>query len=103
MLERPVLSRHEILRSLAPGHLIQPATALWRVYEIEAVRLHAPLAGRVLDLGCGDGSLSRVIFDGAREVSAVVGLEPDAADADDGRRSGVYVAVHCAPGDAIPE
>ncbi len=102
MAERLAPSRREILRSLAPGHLIQPATALWRVYEIEAVRLHAPLHGRVLDLGCGDGSLSRVIFDGVREVTGVVGLEPDATDAAEARRSGVYVDVHCAPGDAVP-
>jgi SAM-dependent methyltransferase len=98
----PSLDRHTILRELAPGNLVQPATALWRVYEIEAVRRHVLFDGRVLDVGCGDGSLARVVFRGY-EALDLVGLEPDATDANAARRSGLYRSVHCAFGDRIPE
>ncbi len=94
--------RPDILERIAPGNLFQPATVLWRVYEIEAVLQHAAFEGRILDLGCGDGTLSGVIFRGS-QTCTLVGLEPDATDAEAARRSGIYAAVHCAPGNSIPE
>lgn len=96
------MERREILERIAPGNLFQPATVLWRIYEIEAVLRHASFQGRVLDLGCGDGTLSRVIF-GSPPKCTLLGLEPDPLDAQAARRSGVYAAVHCASGDSIPE
>ncbi len=94
--------RTDILERIAPGNLFQPATVLWRVYEIEAVLRHVAFHGRVLDLGCGDGTLSSVIFR-SQESRVLIGLEPDPVDADAARRSGIYAKVHCAPGDSIPE
>ena len=94
--------RREILRRLAPGNLIQPATALWRVYEIEAIFRHVHFAGRVLDLGCGDGSLARVVFSRCADPCVLVGVEPDPRDAADARLSKMYQDVHVAMGDAIP-
>ncbi len=94
--------RPDILERIAPGNLFQPATVLWRVYEIEAVLRHVSFSGRILDLGCGDGTLSSVIFRGEGS-STLIGLEVDPADAEIARRSGIYAAVHCAPGDSIPE
>jgi SAM-dependent methyltransferase len=93
--------RMRILEDLAPGNVFQPATVLWRVYEIDAVRQHATLGGRVLDLGCGDGTLACVVFEGAE--AHVVGVEPEPADAALAERSAVYDRVHNAPGNAIPE
>jgi SAM-dependent methyltransferase len=94
--------RPDILARIAPGNLFQPATVLWRVYEIEAVLRHVSFQGRILDLGCGDGTLSSVIFRG-KESSGLIGLEVDPGDAEIARRSGIYAGVHCAPGDTIPE
>jgi SAM-dependent methyltransferase len=94
--------RPDILARIAPGNLFQPATVLWRVYEIEAVLRHVWFQGRILDLGCGDGTLSSVIFRG-KESSGLIGLEVDPGDAEIARRSGIYAGVHCAPGDTIPE
>jgi SAM-dependent methyltransferase len=94
--------RPDILERIAPGNLFQPATVLWRVYEIEAVLRHVAFDGRILDLGCGDGTLSSAIFRGQKSCT-LVGLEPDPTDAEAARRSGIYTAVHCAPGDSIPE
>jgi len=95
--------RSEILFQLAPRNLMQPATALWRVYEIEAIQRHVHFRGRVLDLGCGDGSLARVVFGKEAECCTLVGIEPDAGDAEDARRSGFYQTVHHASGASIPE
>ncbi len=94
--------RSDILRRIAPGNLFQPATVLWRIFEIEAVLRHVDFDGRVLDLGCGDGTLSAVIFGGRRRCT-LLGLEPDPIDAEAARGSGIYASVHCAPGDSIPE
>jgi len=94
--------RRDLLRRIAPGNLFQPATVLWRIFEIEAVLRHVEFDGRILDLGCGDGTLSSVIF-GGRRGCRLLGLEPDPIDAAAARASGIYTAVHCAPGDAIPE
>lgn len=99
----PSPARLQILRDLAPGNLVQPATALWRVYEIEAVHRHVSFVGRVLDLGCGDGSLARVVFGPSTPGRSLVGLELDPTDADAARASGVYDLVHTAPGGAMPE
>lgn len=93
--------RVEILERLAPGNLFQPATALWRAYEIEAVVEHVRFRGRVLDVGCGDGTLSSVIFNGSNVE--IIGLELDPGDAELARQSGIYRSVHCAPGAAVPE
>lgn len=92
-----------LLDRLAPGHIIQPATALWRVYELDAVFRHVELEGRVLDLGCCDGSLSGVVLGLMPRVTSAVGVEPDAHDAEVARRSGVFETVHTARGDRIPE
>ena len=102
MSSAALAQRSDILRRIAPGNLFQPATVLWRIFEIEAVLRHVDFQGRVLDLGCGDGTLSAVIF-GGRRGCTLLGLEPDPIDAEGARRSGIYALVHCAAGDAIPE
>lgn len=58
--------------------------------------------GRGLDLGCGDGLLTRILLEqtGPREV---VGVDPDPAEASQARGLGVYTAVHVAGGDHLPE
>jgi SAM-dependent methyltransferase len=95
--------RAEIVRKLAPRNLFQPATALWRVYEIEAIWRHVLFGGRVVDVGCGDGSLAQVVFGEGVGRCEFVGVEPDSVDAGAAERSGVYSRVHNTPGDRIPE
>jgi SAM-dependent methyltransferase len=94
--------KRELMRRLAPANAFQPATMLWRVFEIEAIQRHATLSGRGVDIGCGDGDLGRVVFDGYHPRPQVVGVEPDARDCALARASGSYAAVHCVSGDAIP-
>jgi SAM-dependent methyltransferase len=80
----------------------EPATALFRAFEIEHLTRTPFPEGRGLDLGCGTGRLMRVVLDdvGPRRV---VGLEPDPFEAELARESGTYDAVHIAPGESIPE
>ncbi len=79
----------------------QPATALWRATEI-AVLVRAGLPrGRGLDVGCGDGHLTGIVLEhcGAREV---VGFDPDAAEIELARATGLYSELHLCGGDDVP-
>jgi SAM-dependent methyltransferase len=80
----------------------QPATNFWRAVEIAAIRPSDVPAGQGLDLGCGDGRLTRLVLDhvGAR---ALVGLDPDPLETRLAVEEGIYQRVHTAFGDAIPE
>jgi SAM-dependent methyltransferase len=96
MIDRALLS--DMLRL----YVAQPASAVWRAVEIGALlRLGIP-AGRGLDLGCGDGKLTRVILDhaGPRKL---VGFDPDPLETAAARTSGVYETVHTASGSDVPE
>ncbi len=99
----PALSRRlRLARQILASHYNQPATALWRVFEVEIVqdRLRGP--GRALDLGCGDGSLARILFDRLTDVRWT-GIDIDPGDAASARDSGVYERVHVASASAVPE
>ena len=91
-----------LLADLIGDDPFQPATQVWRAAEVAAVLSRGLPAGRGLDLGCGDGRLTALILErgGARDM---VGVEPDASEAELARASGVYTKVHVAPGDGIPE
>ncbi len=58
--------------------------------------------GRGLDLGCGDGLLTRIILEhtGPRDL---VGVDPDPAEVEQARALGIYSALHASGGDAVPE
>ena len=100
-MARP-LDRRELMRRLAPANVFQPATMLWRVFEIEATQRHATFSGRGVDIGCGDGELARVVFDAYDPRPRLIGIEPDPRDCALAGASGTYEAVHCVGGDAIP-
>lgn len=96
-------TRRYLLRALAPSHATQPATLLWRTLEIEAILRATRLHGSGIDIGAGDGALASIVFREMGTRPRVIGVEPDAADADAARASGAYVRVHQATGDRIPE
>lgn len=96
------MNRREIARALARGNVFQPATVLWRAYEIEAVQRLVSLRGHVLDVGCGDGTLTSVVTRAMHEIVDLTGVEPDPIDAAAAERSGLYARVHCVAGAAIP-
>lgn len=96
-------TRRYLLRALAPSHATQPATLLWRIFEIEAILRGARLDGSGIDIGAGDGALAAIVFREMRTRPELIGVEPDAADADAARASGAYARVHQTSGDRIPE
>lgn len=97
MLDRQLL--RDNLR-IAPE---QPATALWRAIEIGHLlrRTALPAKGRGLDLGCGNGSVTGLVRDRSRARWELEGVDPDPREVAMARESGIYEAVHEAPGDSI--
>lgn len=94
-------SWRELLTRFVEIYPFQPATAIWRAFEIAAV-LDADLpSGLGLDLGCGDGKLTRLVAE--RRGWRLVGIDPDPAEIDLARASGVYERLHCVGGDHVPE
>jgi ubiquinone/menaquinone biosynthesis C-methylase UbiE len=91
-----VLNGYDAVSALYP-HI--PSLNHWRAWEYAAYR-HYRLAGRILDLGCGDGRYFRLIWPDATEV---VGVDMNPEVAESGRRSGVYRRVHVVPAHQLPE
>jgi SAM-dependent methyltransferase len=92
----------ELLERFIGDYPFQPATAVWRAVEIAHV-LASPLpSGRGLDLGCGDGLLTRIVAERAG-WDDIVGIDPDAEEAELARRIGIYRTVHVASAVAIPQ
>ncbi len=80
----------------------QPATALWRAVEVGQLLDRGLPQGRGLDLGCGDGLLTRIVLDRAGPGD-LVGVDPDPAEAAQARKLGIYTFVHAVSGDRVPE
>jgi SAM-dependent methyltransferase len=80
----------------------QPATNYLRAVELAAVCTSGLPGGQGLDLGCGDGRLTRLILDrlGPRSL---VGVDPDPLETASAAAEGIYERVHTARGDRIPE
>jgi SAM-dependent methyltransferase len=97
MLDRQLLG--DSLR-LAPE---QPATALWRAIEIGHLLQSAalPVNGRGLDLGCGNGGVTRLVLDHSGASWQLVGVDPDPGEVALARESGIYDTVLESTGDAI--
>jgi len=63
------------LTQLLDVHWLRPETALWRSFDCLLAERYAPITGRSVDLGCGDGTLSYIMaggrinnFDAFRDV-----------------------------------
>ncbi len=77
---------------------VPPFRALVRAVESSIIRRHAPAAGPVLDLGCGDGQFAGVTL----ATPVAYGLDPEPGSLDRARRSGVFERVFCQSADGIP-
>jgi len=92
-------SRAEILRAVLASHYNQPATALWRTVELEAVLRHVHFAGRMLDLGCGDGSLGALVIPA---TCTIFGVDLSLEDLKLAARTGRYTKVVASDAGALP-
>lgn len=83
-------------------HPFQPATAFWRCVEVAEVAHRSLPSGLGLDLGCGDGRLTKVLLDriGRREL---VGVDIDPLETQQAASMAFYSRLHTCPASAIPE
>ncbi len=95
--------RARLLREFMEDAPFQPATNLWRAVELPVLAEAMPKSGRGLDVGCGDGILTRILSDLAGACWQLVGVDPDGAECHLARNSGMFTAVHESGADRIAE
>ena len=91
-----------LLRSFVREYPFQPATAFWRAVEIGHLLDYPIPAGLGLDLGCGDGMLTRIVLEhtGHRDL---VGIDIDPLETAVAQHTGIYKRIHTVAGNTIPE
>jgi SAM-dependent methyltransferase len=92
----------KLLKQFLHDYPFQPATAVWRASEIAHVLTYPFPEGIGLDLGCGDGRLTKIILDliGKREV---IGIDIDPNETSLAEQLNLYQKIHIAPANQIPE
>ncbi len=91
-----------LLRSFLEIYPFQPATAVWRAPEIAALARGSFPRGLGLDLGCGDGRLTRVLSEQVGGLR-LVGLDVDPQETALAERERLYERVHTTTAEHIPE
>jgi SAM-dependent methyltransferase len=93
---------HALLIEFIANHPFQPATAFWRAVEVTHISSYPFPAGRGLDLGCGDGQLTKILLNivGDREL---VGVDIDPRETAMAGRLGIYKKVYAVSAGSIPE
>lgn len=92
-----------LLTDFVARYPAQPATAFWRGIEIDILAQAGIPDGLGLDLGCGDGILTDILFDRIGTKPRLVGIDPDPLETDAARKYDFYERIHTVGGDSIPE
>lgn len=71
--------RLEIFRRLLKMEAGQPATNYFRAIELDTVLRNFSPSGRLLDIGCGNGSVASLLFEAWPELRETFGIDLDAA------------------------
>ena len=98
-----VAVRRDLLRRFMADAPFQPATNLWRAVELPVLASVLPATGRGLDVGCGDGVLTRLLRDLVGASWTLVGVDPDPHETAAAQSAEIYAAVHTTGADAVPE
>lgn len=94
----------DLLTEFVARYPAQPATAWFRAIEIdELAQAMADVRGLGLDLGCGDGILTDILFARIGTTPDLVGIDPDPLETEAARKYPFYRRLHTCGGDAIPE
>ncbi len=98
---------HDLLTEFVARYPAQPATAFWRAIEIDVLANAGIPANSPdslgLDLGCGDGILTDILFQRMGVTPRLVGIDPDPLETAAAKSYDFYDRIHTCPGDAIPE
>jgi ubiquinone/menaquinone biosynthesis C-methylase UbiE len=89
---------HRVFRE----QFFQPATALWKIPELLVLTPNLKVAGRILDLGCGDGRLAK-IFLSNRKPSDLTGVDLDFGEVSMAAEQRIYGVLYCATASLLPE
>jgi SAM-dependent methyltransferase len=92
-------SARDYLNELLTTYWFAPPVALWRAVELRAAA-GEQYARPLLDLGCGDGLIGRVLF--GTEGYVDMGFDPWLDQLRQAARSGVYRHVDLANGERLP-
>lgn len=85
-------------------YAFQPATAFWRAVEVDILRKFLPESGTCLDLGCGDGKLTALLFEQSpTKKLTLIGIDADADETQRAAQFSFYTRIHTCPGSNIPE
>ncbi len=85
-------------------YAFQPATALWRAVEVDVLRSFLPTIGNCLDLGCGDGKLTAILFENNDNTNLeIVGIDGDEYETIQAAQLPLYKRVHTSLASNIPE
>jgi SAM-dependent methyltransferase len=89
----------DYLTLLLDQYWFAPPVALWRAIELRTLASEA-FPRPILDVGCGDGLIARVLFDG--DPSIEVGFDPWLDQVRKAPATGAYASVQQAMGHAMP-
>jgi SAM-dependent methyltransferase len=93
----------DLLTEFVARYPAQPATAFWRGIEIDVLsRANIP-DGIGLDLGCGDGILTDILFKRIGRTPRLVGVDPDPLETKAASKYEFYERLHTCEGAHIPE
>lgn len=93
----------ELLTDFVARYPAQPATAFWRGIEIDILANAGIPDGLGLDIGCGDGILTDILFQRIGRKPNMVGIDPDPLETAAAQHYDFYDRIHTVGGDAIPE
>jgi SAM-dependent methyltransferase len=95
-------TRARVWKRLMEEVPFQPATNWLRAIELPVLAASLPPQGCGLDVGCGDGTLTRILLEIVAARWDLVGIDIDLAEASLARDSGAYQQVIIARADQIP-
>ena len=93
----------DLLTDFVARYPAQPATAFWRGIEIDVLAQAGIPDGLGLDLGCGDGILTDILFKRIGREPHLVGIDPDPLETEAARKYDFYERIHTVGGAEIPE
>lgn len=99
---RQMTVQQNLMSDFVAAYAAQPATAYWRGIEIAVLAEAGLPQGLGLDLGCGDGILTEILFRYTGE-RRMVGIDIDPEETELARKYSFYERVHTCAGDKIPE